>query len=54
MQIKVGDLVRHKYLPQYGIGLAIGGGDYWIQVKWVAANIIGARFQKADNLARVK
>ena len=54
MQIKVGDLVRHKYIPQYGIGLAISVGDYWIQVNWVLANIGGARFQKADNLARVK
>jgi len=53
MQIKVGDLVRHKYIPQYGIGLATSVGDYWIQVNWVKPNV-GPRSQRVENLARVK
>ena len=52
MQIKVGDLVRHKYIPQYGIGLATSVGDYWIQVNWAKAE--GYRYQRVENLARVK
>ena len=57
MQIKVGDLVRHKYFIKYGVGLVVKVGVYWTQVNWVAANRGGvamARSQRVENLARVK
>lgn len=54
MQIKVGDLVRHKYLPHYGVGLVVKvSNPYWAEVNWVKGES-GPRPQRADNLARVK
>jgi len=54
MQIKVGDLVRHKYHTKYGIGLVVKASEpYWIQVNWVKPNV-GPRPQRVENLARVK
>ena len=58
MQIKVGDLVRHKYFTKYGVGLVVKTSEpYWVQVNWVSANKGGvamARSQRVENLARVK
>ncbi len=58
MQIKVGDLVRHKYLPHYGVGLVVKVSDpYWTQVQWayVSENWRGGgRSQRVENLVRVK
>ena len=58
MQIKVGDLVRHKYFIKYGVGLVVKTSEpYWVQVNWLAANKGGvamARSQRVENLARVK
>jgi hypothetical protein len=55
MQIKVGDLVRHKYHTKYGIGLVVKAHNlpHWIQVNWVKPNV-GPRSQRVENLARVK
>ena len=51
MQIKVGDLVRHKYFTKYGVGLVVKVGVYWRQINWIKAEV---RSQRAENLARVK
>jgi hypothetical protein len=54
MQIKVGDLVRHKYHIKYGVGLVVKTSEpYWAQVSWVRSEI-GPRSQRVENLARVK
>jgi hypothetical protein len=53
MQIKVGDLVRHKYFTKYGVGLVVKVGVYWTQINWIKAEV-GPRSQRAENLARVK
>jgi len=53
MQIKVGDLVRHKYFTKYGVGLVIDVGTFWAGINWVKAEV-GARFQRVENLVRIK
>ena len=53
MQIKVGDLVRHKYFTKYGVGLVVKVGVYWTQIDWIKAEV-GDRSHRAENLARVK
>ena len=58
MQIKLGDLVRHKYLPHYGVGLVVKVSDpYWIQVQWAFVSTnheCQRRRQRVENLVRIK
>jgi len=53
MQIKVGDLVRHRYFTKYGVGLVLDVGTIYAGIKWIKAEH-GYRSQRVENLARVK
>ena len=53
MQIKVGDLVRHKYFIKYGVGLVVDVGTIYAGINWIKAEG-GYRSQRVENLVRVK